>query len=60
MLKKYIAREPDLDVVQTSNRDDATRTVAGLFYQDTDPELGEFPDLERVCDLELGDDIYQR
>ena len=43
MLKKYIAREP----VHESNKDDATIAVAGLIYQDTDPELGEvgLPDL---------------
>ena len=46
MLKKYIAREPEMDVVHTSNKDDATIAVAGVIYQDTDPELGEVPDLE--------------
>ena len=46
MLKKYIAREPEVDVVQASNKDDATIAVAGVIYQDTDPELGEVPDLE--------------
>ena len=46
MLKKYIAREPEVDVVHTSNKDDATIAVAGVIYQDTDPELGQVPDLE--------------
>ena len=46
MLKKYIAREPEVDVVHTSNKDDGTIAVAGVIYQDTDPELGEVPDLE--------------
>ena len=31
MLKKYIAREPEVDVVHTSNKDDAN-TVAGVIY----------------------------
>ena len=42
MLKKYIAREPDVDVVHTSNKDHATTAVAGVIYQDTDPELGKY------------------
>ena len=46
MLKKYIAREPKVDVVHTSNKDDATIAVAGVIYQDTDPQLGEVPGLE--------------
>ena len=35
-----------MDVVHTSNKDDATIAVAGVIYQDTDLELGEVPDLE--------------
>ena len=35
-----------MDVVRTSNKDDVTITVAGVIYQDTDPELGKVPDLE--------------
>ena len=35
MLKKYIAREPEVDVVHTSNKDDNTIAVAGVIYQDT-------------------------
>ena len=47
MLKKYIAREPEVEVaLHTSNKDDATIAVAGVIYQDTDPELLEVPDLE--------------
>ena len=48
MLKKYIVREPEVEVVHTSNKDDATIAVSGVIYQDTDPELGVHvvPDLE--------------
>ena len=46
MSKKYIVRELEVDVVHTSNKDDATIAVAGVIYQDTDPELGKVPDLE--------------
>ena len=42
MLKKYIAREPKVDVVHTSNTDDVTIAVTGVNYQDTDPELGKY------------------
>ena len=42
MLKKYIARKPEVDVVHTSNKDDVTIGVARVIYQDTDPELGEY------------------
>ena len=38
MLKKFIAREPEVDVVHTSNKDDVTIAVAGVVYQDTDTE----------------------
>ena len=60
MLKRYIAREPEVSVVLTSNKDDVTIAVARLIYQDTDPEMGEVPDLEGyyqkkgVQDVELG------
>ena len=47
MSKKYIARQPEVDVVLTSNKYDATVAVAGvILHQDTHPELGEVPDLE--------------
>ena len=36
MFKKYIGREPEVDVVHTSNKDDATTAVARVIYQDTD------------------------
>ena len=46
VFQKYIAREPDVDVVHTSNKEHATIAVAGVLHQDTDPELGEVPDLQ--------------
>ena len=42
VLTKYIAREPEVDVVYTSNKDDATTAVARVVHQDTDPELGKY------------------
>ena len=65
MLKKYIAREPEVDVVHISNKDDATIAVARVIYQDTDPELGEVPDLEGyhqkegIRDVKLGEDLSE-
>ena len=65
MLKKYIAREPKVDVVHTSNKDDVTIAVTRVIYQDTDPELGEVPDLEghhqkeAVRDVKLGEDLSE-
>ena len=62
MLKKNIVREPEVDVVHTRNKDDATIAVAGVIYKDTDPELGEVPDSEGyyqkegVRDGKLGED----
>ena len=41
MLKKYIARELEVDVIHTRNKDDVTIAVAGVIYQDTD----HIPDL---------------
>ena len=46
MLKKYISKEPEVDVVHTGNKDDATTAVDRMIYQNTDPELGEMLDLE--------------
>ena len=40
MLKKYIAREPEVDVIHTSNKDNANIAVARGIYKDTDLELG--------------------
>ena len=65
MLKKYIAREPEVDVVHTSNKDDVKIAEAGVIYQDTDPELGEVPDLEGchqkegVRDVKLSEDLSE-
>ena len=65
MLKKYIAREPEVNVVHTSNKDDSTIAVAGVIYQDIDSELGEVPDLEGyhqkegVKDVKLGEDLSE-
>ena len=42
MLKKYIAREPEVDVIHTSNKNDATIAVARVICQDTDPEMGKY------------------
>ena len=54
-LKKYIAREPEVDVLHKSNKDDATTAVTGVVHQDTDPELGEVPDLE----VKFGEDLSE-
>ena len=65
MLKKYIVREPEVEVVHTINKDDATIVVAGVIYPDTDPELAEVPDLEGyhqkegVRDVKLGEDLSE-
>ena len=65
MLKKYIARKPEVDVIHTSNKDDATIAVPGVICKDTDPELGEVPDLEGyhqkegVRDVKLGEDLSE-
>ena len=50
----YIAREPSVDVIHTSNKDDAIVAVAGVVHQDTDPELREVPEVE----VKLGEDLY--
>ena len=63
LLKKYIVRKLKVEVVHTSNKDDTTIAVAGVIYQDTNPELGEVPDLEGyhqkegVQDVKLGEDL---
>ena len=56
MLKKYIARKPEVDVVHTSSKDDVTIAVTNVIYQDTGPELGEVPSLRNKVDsmLEMG------
>ena len=63
MLKKYISREPEENVVPVDDTDGATVAVAGVIHQDVDPELGEVPDLEGyhqregVRDVKLGDEL---
>ena len=63
MLKKYISREPEENVVSVDDTDGATVAVAGVIHQDVDPELGEVPDLEGyrqregVRDVKLGDEL---
>ena len=63
MLKKYISREPEENVVPVDDTDGATVSVAGVIHQDVDPELGEVPDLEGyrqregVRDVKLGDEL---
>ena len=64
MMKKYTAREPEVEVVHKSNKDDATVAVARvILHQDTDLELGEVPDLEAyhqkegVRDVKIGEDL---
>ena len=44
-VEEVFSREHEVDVVHTSNKDDATVAVARVIDQDTDPELGEVPDL---------------
>ena len=41
----YFAREPEVDAVLTSIKDDAIVAVAGMIHQNTDPEPEELPDL---------------
>ena len=63
MLKKYISREPDGNVVPVDVTDGTTLAVAGVIHQDVGPELVEVPDLEGyrqregVCDMKLGDEL---
>ena len=52
MLKKYISREPEGNVVPVDDTDGATVAVAGMIHQDVDLELGEVPDLEVYCQRE--------
>ena len=65
MIKKYISTEPDVEVnvVTASSKGGATVAVAGVIYQDVDPELGEVPELEGyrqkegVIDVKLGEEL---
>ena len=65
MLNKYIAREPEVNVAHTSNKDNVTIAVAGVIHQDIEPELVEVPDLkgyhqkEVVGDVKLGEDLSE-
>ena len=65
MLKKYISREPEGNVVPVGVTDGATVAVAGVIHQDVNPELGEVPDLEGYCqregvrDVKLGDEFFR-
>ena len=43
MLKKYFAREPEVNVVHTSNKVDATTAVARVIYQNTDLDMPNMP-----------------
>ena len=45
MLKKYIARVPEVEMVLKSNND-VTVAVSRVIDQDTDPELGKVSDIE--------------
>ena len=63
MLKKYISREPEGNVVPVDATEGTTAAVAGVIHQDVDLELGEVPDLEGyrqregVRDVKLGDEL---
>ena len=67
-LKKYIAREPEVNVVLLQ----VTRMTlpwqdpsAGVIHQDTYPEIGEVPELEGyhqkqgVQAVKLGEDLHE-
>ena len=62
---KYIARDPEVNVVLNSNKDIASVAVAGVIHQDTEQELGEVPDIEGyhqdegVIRVELGEDLSE-
>ena len=63
MLKKYISREPEGNMVPVDDTDGATIAVAGVIHQNVDSELGKVPDLggyrqrEGVNDVKLGDEL---
>ena len=62
VLKKYIASEPKVDVVQVTRMMQPCIAVAGVIYQNTDQEIGEVLGLdgyyqkEGVRDIKLGED----
>ena len=45
-----------MDVVHTSNKDDASIAVAGVVHEYTYPELGQVPDLEVKIGKKLSED----
>ena len=63
MLKKFISREPEGNVVPVDDTDGTTVAVAGVIHQDVDPELREVPDLDGYCqregvrDVRLGEEL---
>ena len=59
MLKKYISREPDIELnaVPPNEEEGGTVAVAGVIHQDIDPELGEVPDLEGYYQGKGGQDV---
>ena len=63
ILKKYISREPEGNVVPVGCTDGAALAGAIVIHQDLHPELGEFSDLEDyrwregVGDPKLGDEL---
>ena len=46
MLKKYISREPEGNVVPVDAWDGATVAVAGVIHQDVNSKMGEVPGSE--------------
>ena len=62
ILKKYISRVPEGNVVPVDDTDGATIAV-GVIHRDVDPELVEVPDLEGyrqregVRDVKFGDEL---
>ena len=61
MLKKFIARELEVDVVLKSNKDYATVAVAGVIHQDTstDPEVEGYLQKEGVQGVKLSEDLSE-
>ena len=46
IVEKKPSEYVEVDVAHTSNKHDSTTAVAGVIYQDAEPELYEVPDLE--------------
>ena len=59
MLKKYISREPEGNVVPVDDTDGATVAVAGVIHQDEvpDPERGHQEGTQDVKSGELPEDL---